>query len=173
MPAAELTDSVPTDEAMFESPVGPLIARANADGLTHLVFARRAKAAPRGHADDRARRHLDAVRIQIGEYFEGGRRTFAIPLRPSGSAFYMRVWQALREIPYGQTISYGELARRVGEPDAARAVGAANGANPIVIIVPCHRVIGADGTLVGFGGGLERKRTLLDLEAGRLSLLRA
>ena len=172
MPAAELTDVAPTDEAMFDTPVGPLIARANADGLTHLVFARRAKVVPGERADDRARIHLRTVQAQIREYFEGGRRTFDIPLRPSGSAFSMRVWQALREIPYGRTISYGELARRVGEPDAARAVGAANGANPIVIIVPCHRVIGADGTLVGFGGGLDRKRTLLDLEAGRLSLLK-
>jgi methylated-DNA-[protein]-cysteine S-methyltransferase len=87
-----------------------------------------------------------------------------------GAEFERQVWQALRGIPYGQTVSYGEIARRVGQPSAARAVGLANGRNPIAVIVPCHRVIGADGTLTGYGGGLERKRLLLDLENGQTSL---
>ena len=108
--------------------------------------------------------------VQLGEYFAGGRTHFDLPLAPSGSPFQLRVWNALREIPYGQTASYGEIARKVGVPSAPRAVGAANGLNPIGIIVPCHRVIGSDGSLTGYGGGLERKRLLLDLEAGVLPL---
>ena len=95
---------------------------------------------------------------------------FDLPLAPSGSPFQLRVWDALQEIPYGQTATYGEIARKVGVPSAPRAVGAANGLNPIGIIVPCHRVIGSDGSLTGYGGGLERKRLLLDLEAGVLPL---
>jgi methylated-DNA-[protein]-cysteine S-methyltransferase len=106
---------------------------------------------------------------QLGEYFEGRRREFDLPLATSGTPFQLRVWSALREIPYGSTASYGEIARRVGVPSASRAIGVANGLNPIAVIVPCHRVIGADGSLTGYGGGLERKRLLLDLEAGVLS----
>jgi len=108
---------------------------------------------------------------QLGEYFAGERQAFDLPLRPEGSEFQQRVWSALCDIPYGRTISYGELALRIGDPGGARAVGAANGQNPISIVVPCHRVIGADGSLTGYGGGLERKRHLLDLEAGRSRLL--
>ena len=108
--------------------------------------------------------------VQLGEYFEGGRTHFDLALAPSGSPFQLRVWNALRKIPYGQTASYGEIARKVGVPSAPRAVGAANGLNPIGIIVPCHRVIGSDGSLTGYGGGLQRKRLLLDLEAGVLPL---
>jgi methylated-DNA-[protein]-cysteine S-methyltransferase len=110
------------------------------------------------------------AREQLDEYFAGRRTTFDVPLTMSGSPFQRRVWRALQEIPYGETISYGELAHRVGEPATPRNVGAANGRNPISVIVPCHRVIGADGSLVGYGGGLERKRILLDLEAGVLAL---
>jgi methylated-DNA-[protein]-cysteine S-methyltransferase len=106
------------------------------------------------------------VRAQLGEYFAGDRRDFDVDLALDGTPFQREVWSALRAIPYGETISYGELARRVNRPWASRAVGAANGRNPVAIIVPCHRVIGADGTLTGYGGGLERKRTLLDLERG-------
>jgi methylated-DNA-[protein]-cysteine S-methyltransferase len=105
------------------------------------------------------------VREQLTEYFAAQRTDFDVPLVMEGAPFQRRVWQALRDIPYGETISYGELARRIGRPTAARAVGMANGRNPIAVIVPCHRVIGADGTLTGYGGGLERKRILLDLEA--------
>jgi methylated-DNA-[protein]-cysteine S-methyltransferase len=110
------------------------------------------------------------AREQLDEYFAGRRTTFDLPLKMSGSPFQRRVWHALQEIAYGETISYGELAHRVGEPATPRNVGSANGRNPISVIVPCHRVIGADGSLVGYGGGLERKRILLDLEAGVLAL---
>jgi methylated-DNA-[protein]-cysteine S-methyltransferase len=114
---------------------------------------------------------LDEARRQLEAYFAGELREFDLPLAPEGSEFQLRVWEQLRAIPYGETISYGELARRVGDPAAARAVGLANGRNPLPVIVPCHRVIGADGALTGFGGGLERKRRLLELEAGVASLL--
>jgi methylated-DNA-[protein]-cysteine S-methyltransferase len=109
------------------------------------------------------------VRNQLADYFDGQRTTFDVPLAPLGTDFQRRVWRALQDIPYGTTISYGELARRIGTPSASRAVGLANGRNPISIIVPCHRVIGANGTLTGYGGGLERKRLLLSLEAHVLS----
>jgi len=101
---------------------------------------------------------------QLREYFAGTRRHFALALAPRGTPFQLAVWQVLRAIPYGQTRSYGEIARGLGRPEAARAVGLANGANPLPIIVPCHRVIGADGSLTGFGGGLPIKRALLQLE---------
>jgi len=101
---------------------------------------------------------------QLQEYFTGRRREFDLPLAPAGSDFQMRVWQALRQIPYGETRSYGEVARAIGWEKAARAVGAANGANPIAIVIPCHRVIQADGSLGGYGGGTELKRYLLELE---------
>jgi methylated-DNA-[protein]-cysteine S-methyltransferase len=110
------------------------------------------------------------LRAQLAEYFAGRRRAFDVPLTMTGSAFQRRVWRALQDIPYGETISYGELARGIGVPSAARAVGVANGRNPISLIVPCHRVIGADGGLTGYGGGMERKRWLLELEAGVLPL---
>jgi methylated-DNA-[protein]-cysteine S-methyltransferase len=110
------------------------------------------------------------VSRQLAEYFAGRRTVFDVPLAISGSPFQRRVWRALQDIPYGETISYGELARRIGVPSASRAVGVANGHNPISVIVPCHRVIGADGSLTGYGGGLERKRVLLELEAGVQSL---
>ena len=102
----------------------------------------------------------------LDEFFAGERREFSLTLAPVGTPFRMVVWHALRAIPYGETISYGELARRIGNPRAFRAVGLANGRNPLSVIVPCHRVIGADGTLTGYGGGLERKRFLLALESG-------
>ena len=105
---------------------------------------------------------------QLREYFSGERQTFAITLAPHGTPFQLAVWHALREIPYGDTITYAELARRIGKPSAVRAVGAANGANPIPVIVPCHRVIGSNGTLTGYGGGIERKQWLLALEGRRL-----
>lgn len=111
--------------------------------------------------DDRA---FDDVRSQLAEYFDGSRQTFELTLAPAGTVFQRRVWQELCRIPYGVTISYGELAHRIGNPQAVRAVGLANGANPIAIVIPCHRVIGADGTLTGYGGGLPVKRYLLDVE---------
>ena len=104
------------------------------------------------------------ARKQLGEYFKGKRMTFDLPLAPEGTEFQQSVWKQLRKISYGRTKSYGEIANKVGNPRASRAVGAANGRNPISIIVPCHRVIGADGKLTGFGGGIERKRWLLEHE---------
>jgi methylated-DNA-[protein]-cysteine S-methyltransferase len=101
---------------------------------------------------------------QLSEYFAGTRQEFDLPLHMPGTAFQQRVWAGLREIPYGETISYGELASRLGQPNASRAVGLANGKNPVSIVVPCHRVIGASGRLTGYGGGLDRKQLLLDLE---------
>ena len=102
---------------------------------------------------------------QLDQYFGGERREFDLDLDPHGSEFELRVWRALRQIPYGETESYGQLAERIGHPGSARAVGTANGRNPIAVVIPCHRVIGADGSLTGYAGGLERKRLLLDLEA--------
>lgn len=110
---------------------------------------------------------FEAAITQLREYFAGRRRGFDLPLAPAGTDFQRRVWRALTTIAYGETISYGELARRIGNPRASRAVGLANGANPLPIIVPCHRVIGASGALTGFGGGLPIKRTLLALEKAR------
>ena len=104
---------------------------------------------------------LGEAKRQLREYFGGERRDFDLPLSPAGTAFQRRVWDELRRIPYGETVSYGELARRIGRPTASRAVGAANGRNPLAIVVPCHRVIGTDGTLTGYGGGLPVKETLL------------
>lgn len=112
-----------------------------------------------------------AVR-QLGEYFASGRRVFDVPLDPVGTPFQLRAWAQLRKIPYGTTLTYGEQAAAMGRPRAARAVGAANGRNPISIFVPCHRVIGADGSLTGFGGGLETKRFLLALEAQHIGVSR-
>jgi methylated-DNA-[protein]-cysteine S-methyltransferase len=112
------------------------------------------------------------VRTQLREYFAGERTTFDARLSMAGNPFELRVWRALSEIPYGETVSYGEIARRLGQPTAARAVGLANGRNPIAVVVPCHRVIGADGSLTGYGGGLERKRWLLELEQGQGRLCR-
>jgi methylated-DNA-[protein]-cysteine S-methyltransferase len=114
----------------------------------------------------------DATRLaepihQLTEYFNGTRRTFNLRLAPQGTPFQQRVWQELLTIPYGETRSYGELARQIGQPNASRAVGLANGANPISIVVPCHRVIGANGTLTGYGGGLKNKQWLLTLERGQ------
>jgi methylated-DNA-[protein]-cysteine S-methyltransferase len=108
---------------------------------------------------------LDAAAAQLREYLAGERTDFDLPLRPLGNEFEQAVWAELRRIPYGETTSYGEIARRIGHPGGARAVGRANGRNPIAIVVPCHRVIGSDGSLTGYGGGLDLKRALLTLEA--------
>ena len=107
---------------------------------------------------------LRAAGTQLGEYFAGARRVFDLPLAPQGTAFRVAVWQALLTVPFGETCSYATIARAIGQPTATRAVGAANGRNPIPIVIPCHRVIGADGSLTGFGGGLPTKRFLLDHE---------
>lgn len=153
-----------------ESPVGPLLVAAADDGLHAIEFHVSRHPVARGEDDWVEGDHplLRLAAAQLREYFAGTRRTFDLPLAPDGTAFQRRVWQALATIPYGQTVSYAELASRVGKPSASRAVGAANGRNPLPIVLPCHRVIGADGSLTGFGGGLPTKRFLLELE-GALS----
>jgi len=153
---------------ILDSPVGPLLLASDGTALTHLLFEREDAPAAADRAAFAAGRRdavLDRACAQLQEYFAGRRRTFDLPLAPTGTAFQRAVWRALEDIPYGRTESYGTLADRVGRPRAVRAVGAANGRNPISIIVPCHRVIGADGSLTGYGGGLDAKRFLLALEA--------
>ena len=150
-----------------DSPVGPLLLVARGSELTRLHFVSGRKPAEVPAGSSKTTPGCAASREQLTEYFAGRRaRSFDIPLALEGTAFQRRVWTALGEIPYGETISYGELARRIGQPTAVRAVGLANGSNPIAIIVPCHRVIGANGTLTGYGGGLPTKARLLDLERG-------
>jgi methylated-DNA-[protein]-cysteine S-methyltransferase len=147
-----------------DTPVGRLLLAGNAQALRRVHFQsgpHPMRGAPEWREDATP---FAPVLVQLGEYFSGTRRAFSLRLAPEGSAFQLAVWEALRAIPYGQTVSYGELARRLGNTGGARAVGLANGANPLPIIVPCHRVIGADGSLTGFGGGLHIKRTLLCLE---------
>ena len=152
--------------SFLESPVGPLLLAGSDDRLRLIGFSSGPKAqAPHG---DWIRRNdcVVAAKRQLGEYFEGTRREFDLNLAPAGTDFQLRVWRALSAIPYGETRSYGEIADAIGNPRAAMAVGGANGSNPLPIVVPCHRVIGSDGTLTGFGGGLAAKRYLLDLESG-------
>jgi methylated-DNA-[protein]-cysteine S-methyltransferase len=153
-----------TTTTIINSPIGPLTLTERDGALVRLSFGAHGPCDPPTPL-------LRRATGQLNEYFAGTRREFDLPLAPSGTEFQLTCWRALREIPYGETRSYGEQATRIGRPDRARAVGAANGANPIAVIVPCHRVIGADGSLVGFGGGLETKRRLLDLEAGILTLV--
>jgi methylated-DNA-[protein]-cysteine S-methyltransferase len=155
------------------SPIGELLLAGDDDRLIRLSMQDGPRPLP---VPSHWRRDDDGfadVRHQLEEYFDGRRRAFELELELTGTGFDVTVWNALRQIPYGETISYGELAARIGRPDAVRSVGAANGRNPIAVIVPCHRVIGADGSLTGFGGGLPRKRSLLELEAGVLPLLAA
>lgn len=157
--------------ATLESILGPLTIRAARGAITEIRFGGEAVVAdalpdPRG--DDA--RLVERAREELDEYFARRRRAFDLPLRPEGTEFQRRVWDELRRIPYGEVISYGELARRIGNPSASRAVGAANGRNPIPVVIPCHRVIGASGALTGFGGGLPIKEALLRLEARQGSL---
>jgi len=146
-----------------DSPIGRLKLEADGRALTALHLR---PAAGEGVEDAHAGPLPAAVR-QLAEYFAGTRRAFDLPLAPRGTPFQESVWRALMEIPFGATASYGEIARRVAKPGAARAVGLANNRNPIAIIVPCHRVIGADGSLTGYGGGLPMKRWLLEHEGLR------
>jgi methylated-DNA-[protein]-cysteine S-methyltransferase len=156
--------------SIYDGPEGPLLLALDADDrLVRLHFAHRHDLVDDGWVRDDAA--LAPWFGQLDEYFDGVRRSFDLPLRLHGTTFQVEVWEQLRRIPYGETISYGELARRVDRPEAARAVGAANGQNPIAIVVPCHRVIGADGSLTGFGGGLEWKRWLLAREQPQGSLI--
>jgi methylated-DNA-[protein]-cysteine S-methyltransferase len=146
----------------YESPIGRLLLTSDGTALTGLYMEPSHKAqGTGGWAEDAMAAPLAAAMRQLTEYFDGTRREFDLALRLQGTAFQTRVWRELTEIPYGQTWSYGQLAKRIDNPSASRAVGLANGRNPISILVPCHRVIGADGSLTGYGGGLERKRWLL------------
>jgi methylated-DNA-[protein]-cysteine S-methyltransferase len=155
----------------IESPVGRLLLAASDAGL-HAIEFHAARHAVSRSAEWLEGDHplLRTAAAQLREYFAGTRRTFDLPLAPDGTDFQRRVWQTLATIPYGQTISYAELASRVGKPSASRAVGAANGRNPLPIVLPCHRVIGANGALTGFGGGLPTKRFLLELEGALLGM---
>lgn len=151
----------PTRSCLLESPIGPLLLSGDGEVLTGLTMESRKHSdelPPGTHRDDALFR---VARAQLEAYFAGELAEFTLAIAPAGAPFQLRVWRALLEIPFGTTESYGALARRIGLPQAARAVGLANGRNPISIVIPCHRVIGADGSLTGYGGGLERKRWLL------------
>ncbi len=150
--------------SLIDTPIGPLLVAGDDAGLRAIRFAvddRPASPEPGWTRDDGA---LTQTREQLTAYFTGELRHFELPLAPRGTAFQRSVWTLLADIPWGETTSYGALAQRLGKPGSARAVGAANGANPLPIVRPCHRVLGADGSLTGFGGGLERKRWLLTHE---------
>lgn len=150
---------------VIESPVGDLTVVAHDDAVAGLYFAdQRRRPAPDALGEPADSPLFDQVRRQLNEYFAGDRGTFDLPLRPEGEEFDRRVWALLPAIPYGETRSYGDLARQLGDVGLAQAVGAANGRNPLCVLVPCHRVVGADGSLTGYAGGLPRKRFLLDLE---------
>jgi methylated-DNA-[protein]-cysteine S-methyltransferase len=152
---------------VHDSPVGPLTLVSDGAAITAIMFpVQKHYNAPA--PTPRGDKILDAAMKQLDSYFAGRRRSFDLPLAPRGTAFQTRVWNALMKIPYGETKSYGAIAAMIGSPSAMRAVGAANGRNPIPIVIPCHRVIGANGSLTGFGGGMERKEMLLDLERGAL-----
>jgi len=155
----------------IESPLGPLLLAADDAGLRHIVFAKEKRAMRTDSAWREDRGPLKETIRQLTAYFAGTLETFDLPLAPEGTPFQLGVWKHLCDIPYGETISYGELARRIGNPNASRAVGLANGANPIPIVIPCHRVIGSNGKLTGYGGGLPLKETLLALERRQLRLL--
>lgn len=156
---------------MIDSPVGKILIAGTAQYLTEVLFLEGRHPVtinPEWQVDDQL---FDEAAAQLSRYFERKLFTFDLPLKLEGTPFQIEVWNALKEIPYGKTISYGELARRIDRPKAVRAVGAANGQNPISIIVPCHRVIGSNGSLTGYGGGLKNKEALLALEQGRVSRL--
>jgi methylated-DNA-[protein]-cysteine S-methyltransferase len=153
----------PLRVTILDSPLGEIAVAGDGDAVTGLWFT------PPPALLDAERDDVGFGRVarQLDEYFAGRRREFDVPVRLDGSPFERRVWREVRAIPYGQTASYGEIARRIGRPGAARAVGLANARNPVCVIVPCHRVVGADGSLTGYSGGLERKRALLTLEGAR------
>jgi methylated-DNA-[protein]-cysteine S-methyltransferase len=168
------TTAATPDTLMYttlESPIGELLLLGDGQALRglHMQDGRRPIAVRSGW--ERSAAPFASACAQLQEYFAGRRTTFELPLAMSGNPFERCVWRALGDIPYGETTSYGELARGIGHPSAARAVGVANARNPIAVIVPCHRVIGASGALTGYGGGLERKRLLLELESGQARLL--
>lgn len=153
-----------TRYARFESPVGDLFLIAEGEKLVEILFEpEEAEPEPDWREGGRL---ISRVQRQLGAYFSGRRQAFELPLAPRGTHFQRKVWRQLERIPYGATRTYAQLAKKVGKPTAFRAVGAANGQNPIPIVIPCHRVVGSDGALTGFGGGLEMKRFLLEHESG-------
>jgi methylated-DNA-[protein]-cysteine S-methyltransferase len=155
----------------MDSPIGPLLLAGDERGLqlVYFVNGRRQMSPPSAWFEDK--KPFKEVVRQLKTYFEGRLTDFHLPLVLDGTEFQLLVWSNLQKIPYGETVSYGEIAKRIGSPDAARAVGLANGSNPIPIIIPCHRVIGSNGDLTGFGGGLPIKKKLLALESRQLSFL--
>ena len=154
----------------IESPVGLLLLAGDARGLRSVNFESSKRAAKvQSHWKENEAPFAEVIR-QLQAYFRGELKDFDLPLAPEGTEFQLRVWRNLQTIPYGGTISYGQLAQRIGNPKAVRAVGLANGCNPIPIIIPCHRVIGSDGSLTGFGGGLPNKKKLLALESRQMDL---
>ncbi len=157
--------TVDMNYSYFDSPIGPLLIAGDARAVTHISFPRNGRPVkPQPEWTESAKGPVGEAIRQLREYFSGKRRDFDLPLSPEGTAFQKSVWRQLGQIPYAATISYGELAKRVGNPKASRAVGSANGKNPIPIVIPCHRVIAAGGKLGGFGGGLPTKIALLELE---------
>ncbi|HSW84531.1 MAG TPA: methylated-DNA--[protein]-cysteine S-methyltransferase [Usitatibacter sp.] len=159
--------------ARLKTPIGTLLATAKEGSLTGLYFDRQRHAPAIGDdwiVDPRAMPFERCAR-QVAEYLDGKRKSFDLPLAPEGSEFQRRVWTEIARIPHGATITYSELAKRVGAPGSARAAGAATGRNPISIVVPCHRVVGADGSLTGYAGGIERKAKLLQIEDARQGAL--
>lgn len=155
-----------TYQNQIHTPIGVITLAANEQGeLTHLAMAEAEFGSPAPERFD------EAVR-QINEYFEGCRQTFDLPLAPKGTPFQQRIWEILIRIPFGETRSYGQLAREIGNPNASRAVGSANGANPIALIIPCHRVIGTNGSLTGFAYGTSLKKLLLEHECRQSGLFR-
>jgi methylated-DNA-[protein]-cysteine S-methyltransferase len=153
-----------TSRLVLETPVGPLVLKGDDQYLRVLLLPGAAEGPPGPAATRPPTAPVRRAAAQLGEYFDGTRTSFDLALAPAGTPFQRSVWSALAEIPYGETISYGELARWVGRPRASRAVGQANGANPLPIILPCHRVVASGGGIGGYGGGLTLKRQLLDLE---------
>lgn len=152
----------------MESPLGRLLLVADEAGMRAIEFENAAHPVPRaGEWREQRTALLDGARRQIEDYFAGSQQGFDLPLAAQGTDFQLQVWRALVEIPFGETRSYAEIAQRLGKPGAVRAVGTANSRNPLAIVVPCHRVIGADGSLTGYAGGLDRKRALLTLEGAR------
>ena len=152
--------------ARFATPLGPAFATARDDALTGLYFEgqRHAPAVDVAWIDDPAHPPLAACARQLNEYLAGKRRAFELPLAPGGTAFQQSVWREIGRIPFGETLSYSQLAARAGAPSAARAAGAATGRNPLSVVVPCHRVVGSGGALTGYAGGLGRKARLLEIE---------
>ena len=166
MPAPR--DPEPAWDTVVDTPFGALRIAGTGQGLTQVGFAEGEQLSRREPVRQQDSGLLTEAREQLREYFEGRRQRFSLPVAPAGTPFQQQVWQELQKIPWGTTTTYGEIARRIGQPKAVRAVGSANGRNPVAIVIPCHRVIGSDGSLTGYAGGLGTKRFLLQLEGALL-----